>query len=416
MMEFCSDSQLKLLCQISNASSFQEIADLCFVLMGNPIFISDMSRTILAYSSEDIQDEDWQRTMVHGDLERSSYKQSDERNMVHVRSVQKRMPVLVEDDEMPYPRLVKVLLEEDQPIGIVVLAGILVPITDNHHYLLELVSSFIASRTSKERFRFTNSRRSVDNFLLKLLDGAVMTAEYVRKRLDILEWHCHENLYVMVLYVEDERNVSGKSIGKLVEMLSEIPHCRALYYNTAPLFIYSGKERITDWEREDTKLSKMFKEWGIKAGVSRCFSGLEQLREHHLQAEKSIWLACRLERRERFFTYDSLSVFHMLEVLSHYLPPRMFCHKKILDLETVDHPENTPLLITLQVYLENTKSLSKTADILYLHRNTVLYRIKKCKEVMDSDFEDNNEVFSFILSLRILEFERKTGAGKIPES
>lgn len=415
-MESYSNSQLNLLCQISNASSFQEIADLGYALLGNPIFISDMSRTILAYSDADIQDEVWQRTMIHGDLERNALKQNEDRNKVHSQSIKKKMPVLVEDDEMPYPRLVKVLLKEEHQVGIVVLAGILTPITEDHKYLLELVSSFITSCIFKERFQFTDNRRSVDNFLLKLLDGVRMTPEYVEKRLDILEWHYHQNLYVMVLHVEDERNTNGKRIGTLKETLSEIPHCRALYYNTTILFIYTAKERITDWETESTDLNSLFTQWGIKAGISRCFTGLEQLREHYLQAEKSIWLGRKLERLHRFFTYDSLSVFHMLEVLSNYLPPRMFCHKKILDLEKFDHSANTPLLITLQVYLEHTKSLSKTADVLYLHRNTVLYRIKKCKEVMDSDFDDNNEVFSFILSLRILEYERKTGAGKIPEN
>jgi len=406
-MEAQSYSQLELLCHISNASSLQEIADLGFQLLGNPIFISDMSRTMLAYSDVDIQDEVWQRTVVHGNLERNALKQSQEVDKVHTVSMEKRMPVYVDDDEMPYPRLVKVLLEEERPIGIVVLAGILKPITNDHQNLLELISSFIAFRTSKERYLFTDNSRSVNNFLLKLLDGAVMTAEYVKKRLDILEWRYCRNVYVMMLHVEDERNTSGKNIERLIETLSNIPCCRAFFYNSNILFIYSSKEPVTDWSREEMNLDMLFAKWGVKAGVSRCFYGLEQLHEHYLQAKKSIWLGCRLRRYERFFTYDSLSVFHMLEILSQQLPPRIFCHKKILDLEHFDHPEKTPLLITLQVYLEHTKSLAKTAEILSLHRNTVLYRIKKCKEIMDSNFEDDNDVFSFILSLRILEYERK---------
>jgi len=406
-MEVQSYSQLELLCRISDASSLQEIADLGFALLGNPIFISDMSRTILAYSDVDIQDEVWLRTVVHGNVERNDLKQSQQVNEVHASSMAKRLPVLVEDAEMPYPRLVKVLLEEDHPVGIVVLPGILNPITNDHQNLLELISSFIAFRTAKERYLFTDNRLSVNNFLLKLLDGAVMTAEYVKKRLDILEWRYCRNIYVMMLHVEDERNTGGKSIKRLIEALSKIPHCRAFFYNSNILFIYSGKEPINDWSREDTNLNGLLAKWGVKAGVSRCFYGLEQLHEHYLQAKKSIWLGCRLERRERFFTYDSLSVFHMLEVLSHQLPPRIFCHKKILDLELFDNPDKTPLLMTLQVYLDHTKSLAKTAEILGLHRNTVHYRIKKCKEVMDSDFDDDNDVFAFILSLRILEYERK---------
>lgn len=408
-MDFCSGSQIELLCCISKATSLQEITDLGFTLMGNPIFIGDMSRTILAYSSAEISDEHWQRTTVNGDLERNGFKQSKEIDKVHNTSIAIRGPVLVEDDENPYPRLVKVLLEEDHPIGIVVVAGILKPITKEHYHLLELIASFVTLRTSKERYLFTNNQRSVNNFLLKLLDGAEMTADYVRKRLNILDWRYCKYIYVMVLKVEETHNTSGKEIDRIIETLTKIPHCRAFFYDNTILFIYSGNEQITDWSLEAPTIAEMFVRWGIKAGVSRCFTGVEKLYENYMQAKKSMWIGRKLERRERFFTYDSLSIFHMLEMISLHQSPRMFCHNKILELEKFDDPMKASLQITLQVYLEHTKSLMKTAEILQLHRNTVLYRIKKCKEIMDSDFNDNNDVFAFILSLRILEYERKIG-------
>lgn len=49
----------------------------------------------------------------------------------------------------------------------------------------------------------------------------------------------------------------------------------------------------------------------------------------------------------------------------------------------------------------------KTAELLFIHRNTVRYRIHKCTELINSDLEDGNEIFAFILSLRILEYRKK---------
>lgn len=49
----------------------------------------------------------------------------------------------------------------------------------------------------------------------------------------------------------------------------------------------------------------------------------------------------------------------------------------------------------------------RTAEILFIHRNTVRYRINKCMELLGSDLEDGNEIFAFILSLRMLEYRRK---------
>ena len=68
---------------------------------------------------------------------------------------------------------------------------------------------------------------------------------------------------------------------------------------------------------------------------------------------------------------------------------------------------DTQLCITLQTYLERAKSLSKTADLLFIHRNTVRYRINRCMELMNDRLEDGNEIFAYILSLRTLEYRAK---------
>jgi DNA-binding PucR family transcriptional regulator len=65
------------------------------------------------------------------------------------------------------------------------------------------------------------------------------------------------------------------------------------------------------------------------------------------------------------------------------------------------------LCATLEVYLEQAKSLAKAAEVLFIHRNTVRYRINKCMELMNTDLEDGNEIFAYILSLRILEYDKK---------
>ena len=84
-----------------------------------------------------------------------------------------------------------------------------------------------------------------------------------------------------------------------------------------------------------------------------------------------------------------------------------YCHQNIQELGDYDRLHHTELCATLQVYLEQTKSLVRTAEILFIHRNTVRYRINKCMELLGSDLEDGNEIFALILSLRMLEYRRK---------
>ena len=65
-----NDENLKILCRISHSESLQEAADLAFELLGNPIFITDSARTVLAYTKcVQIDSPFWQETIVNANID-----------------------------------------------------------------------------------------------------------------------------------------------------------------------------------------------------------------------------------------------------------------------------------------------------------------------------------------------------------
>ncbi|WP_010647936.1 PucR family transcriptional regulator [Oceanobacillus massiliensis] len=63
---------------------------------------------------------------------------------------------------------------------------------------------------------------------------------------------------------------------------------------------------------------------------------------------------------------------------------------------------NESLLHTLFVYLENHSSISETAKRLYIHRNTVIYRLEKCEKLLEGEsLSDPETTFRLRLALRI---------------
>lgn len=75
---------------------------------------------------------------------------------------------------------------------------------------------------------------------------------------------------------------------------------------------------------------------------------------------------------------------------------------------------DTALRQTLRVYLEKNKSVQETADCLYLHRNTVNYRIQKSRSLLPDDFDERSleYLFAFYLCDCFLE---KAGCDNGPE-
>lgn len=75
-------------------------------------------------------------------------------------------------------------------------------------------------------------------------------------------------------------------------------------------------------------------------------------------------------------------------------------------LRELAYPEDGMLLElqkTLRVYLESNCSTTETANTMFLHRNTVKYRISKCEEILGNDFSKGNRAFEILMSLIMIE-------------
>ncbi|MDO5028824.1 MAG: PucR family transcriptional regulator [Bacillota bacterium] len=79
-----------------------------------------------------------------------------------------------------------------------------------------------------------------------------------------------------------------------------------------------------------------------------------------------------------------------------------FFESKLKELAK-DDLDSQELRTTLKVWLLNGGSTKKTAEDLFIHRNTVNYRIEKCKDILGSDLEDKIELFDLEIALNLFD-------------
>ena len=394
------------LCGLTKARSLQQLCDLTYQIVGNPVFVADLAHTILAYTKcVPVDDPTWQNTIVSANLERNTLKQDRQVSSVHDASVQSLRPVLVEDDELPFPRIIRTLMHNGQPVGVMVVTAYLAPFAENALELVELIASFMVPCLVRERYHVSDDKRAVENYLIRLLDGASYTADQVRKRLDVLGYPRAEYSYVLCAYAIDGEEDSV-SVPELERELAEVLHGKAFTYDSAIVCVFGDDTPFAEREIQRHALTELLDRRKLVAGVSRRVEDLSRLRDYYLQARDILGIGRRLGRHTNIYPYDSFSSFLLFDRIPRDELNR-YCHQKIQALAEYDGAHSTDLCSTLQVYLDQSKSLARTADVLYIHRNTVRYRINRCMELLDSRLEDANEVFSYMLSLRVLEYQSK---------
>jgi Regulator of polyketide synthase expression len=73
-------------------------------------------------------------------------------------------------------------------------------------------------------------------------------------------------------------------------------------------------------------------------------------------------------------------------------------------LEQYDLAHSTDYLNTLRIFLLSDCNLIETASRLYTHRNTIVYRIRKIKDLLGTEIDNSSIKFDLLLSFYIREF------------
>ncbi|MEH7254062.1 helix-turn-helix domain-containing protein, partial [Neobacillus niacini] len=78
-----------------------------------------------------------------------------------------------------------------------------------------------------------------------------------------------------------------------------------------------------------------------------------------------------------------------------------FFMKRLGKVYANDQLNGTSYIITLENYFQNNLNISETAKAMFLHRNTLIYRIEKIKEILNSDLKNSEELLQIQLALKI---------------
>lgn len=149
----------------------------------------------------------------------------------------------------------------------------------------------------------------------------------------------------------------------------------------------------------ETKLLRFLQENGLVGGISYCFEDVSQLHDHYVQAAAALQYG---DGKPGLYRFSGCVMQHMMRFFPQE-QQRVLVHPALQKLLEQDKAAGSELYETLRVYLENERSLVKTATALFIHRNTLLYRLEKLQQLVELNLEDPDLRLHLRLSYRLLE-------------
>ncbi|MGL5244075.1 MAG: helix-turn-helix domain-containing protein, partial [Sarcina sp.] len=122
--------------------------------------------------------------------------------------------------------------------------------------------------------------------------------------------------------------------------------------------------------------------------IGRTYRDIYHAKKSYEEAMKALKLYKKSGMKERVIEYSKLGIYRLLFEIDNIYEIKSY-HDDILgELIEYDKSNNTKFLYTITQYLLNNCNLIKTSQVMFIHRNTLIYRLNKIKTILNKDLED----------------------------
>ncbi len=384
----------------ARSRSMEPVVNLAAARLGNSVVLLDTDFKILAHSTVfTIDDPLWAQNIRQGYCSYefvSAVEQLEEVKNAAMTSD----PVVVTCYASPLRKLSSKIFIQEKLIGIVLMLEKETPISSAHMQLLPTISAAAGAAIALYAPYLIPGNTVYQKLLYDLLIGA--SPEKLGPRIAELKFSTH----LCALCICQTRYLGQKHLKEDVaaELVRRLPETRFTFHEggIAALIPLGDEPELS--EEQLAVLETLARDEYLRIGVSNTFFRPENFAKRYAQAHRALELSARLHPEELVCKYVDGSFYDLLDRTEDGETLGLYCHPALSILSRYDRANGTDLYHTLGTYLECACSIKETAQRLFIHRNSLNYRLERIRDLTKISTEDSNTRFLLGMSYRIDHF------------
>mgnify|MGYP002795130010 FL=1 len=399
---------VRLLNELMRTRDFQALLDLARPTFGNPMILSNGSYSVIAITDEpDIHDPRWLEIVQTRGIPLGVITFGGI-NEAYRCSLDTCRPVLDTSDSTAVPMLRKALAVGDHILGYLDSPLYCGAAEDSDIEFFDFVGNLIALELQKDQGRTSLPDNMLDYFVYDLLEGHLTDQQFIQARLNFFHWDLLAQGKVQIVSIQGRDRDLEPDHTRFRRLLDLFASAFPLYKT----FVYVDQLKMLCPVEESLQMDRGFcqilegllSQEGLVAGVSRPLLRLDTISDFNRQAQQAAELGRRLHPEKAVHFYDNYAIYHALELAAPQEDLFQFCHSAVALLRDYDYIHETELLESLRVYLTHNRSIGESAAALYIHRNTMNYRIARINELTQLDLGDPDVFCHLLFSFYALDY------------
>lgn len=136
-------------------------------------------------------------------------------------------------------------------------------------------------------------------------------------------------------------------------------------------------------------------------GIGTVVDGIKELARSFKEAQVALEVGKVFDTEKKIISYDNLGIARLI-----YQLPTTLCDMFLREvfksgsIESLDHET----LFTIQRFFENNLNVSETSRKLFVHRNTLVYRLEKINKITGLDLREFDDAIVFKVALMVKKY------------
>ena len=139
----------------------------------------------------------------------------------------------------------------------------------------------------------------------------------------------------------------------------------------------------------------------VVVGIGTSVAGIKDLARSFKEAQVALEVGKVFDTEKSIVSYDNLGIARLI-----YQLPTTLCEMFLREvfkkgsIESLDHET----LFTIQKFFENNLNVSETSRKLFVHRNTLVYRLEKIRKITGLDLREFEHAITFKVALMVKKY------------
>lgn len=310
-------------------------------------------------------------------------------------------------------------LGKDETVGILAVSNY-GQMSEYEYRILIVVAHSLALKLHQNKLVSELAQKCSSELIEDILNNRIDDQSEIIQRGRLANWDLNLNYQLYLFSINAEKNIPTEDAYYFYEvkervmqrlhtlMQNEISREYILFSyekNIVLLINYQEAEAIIKNDIKEIKeeLTNKIEKFYFNIGAGSFIKDVGQIAESYQQASYVIDFLKATERKNVIYYYNQLGIMRLLWQINQE-ELKEFTTEYLAKLIEYDKGNSTEWLDTLGVYLEEGGSIQQAAKRLFIHPNTMSYRVKRIKEILGIDLQDQEVQLNLLAAYKICKY------------